>query len=92
MNSEIFIICFPANQANGSRGFLGSDGSEIILNNDAVKMLTKWNKDCFLQSPVIDRIFVEYLMIILIGTVKIMADDMDPEKINLIKGKETFLL
>lgn len=78
---------FPANQANGNRGFQTISGPELILSNSAVQALTKWNIDRFRQSAIIDKIFIEYLIIILVGTVKIKAEDVGEEAINLIKGK-----
>lgn len=60
--------------------------TEIRLNDETVKVLIKWNEGRSRRSTIIDKLFVEYLLISLIGTEKIKENDIDENILATIKG------
>lgn len=60
--------------------------TEIRLNDETVKVLIKWNEGRSRRSTIIDKLFVEYLLISLIGTEQIKENDIDENILAIIKG------
>lgn len=60
--------------------------TEIRLNDESVKVLIKWNEGRSRRSTIIDKLFVEYLLVSFIGSEKIKENDIDENILAIIKG------
>lgn len=90
---QILIILFSCFQKkdNGNLGFLieKDEGNfEVRLSNNAVKILTTWNAEKR-QSLLIDKLFIEYLLVAMLGIEKIKESNFDAKILDLVKGKYT---
>lgn len=66
------------------------DVTELRLKNECVNVLLKWNKGRSRKSTLIDTLFVEYLLVSLVGTEKIKSKELRDEVVAVIKGVVLF--